>query len=134
MRKEILEDPKLTIEKESKKTMRPKVTGVTLDVVYPDGNSRTITIDPTVSEGIFWNDRVVEVLGAYYEEHNTEVTIEDLETSFGIKKAKRILGENPSRENKCKVSKEMIKQLWEWENDDGFRPTILGKSGECKPR
>ncbi len=108
---------------------RPKVTGVTVDLLYPDGKSRTIKIDPTKTEAIFFSDRAVkEIFAPFYEKHESKMPKDRLVKRFGVETERLIGGED-----EVKVDKELIKKLWENEGTDGFLPGLLSKTNDCNP-
>jgi len=108
---------------------RPRITGVTIDVVFPDGNSRTITIDPEKNEAVFWSDRaVIDILGEYYNTHDSYITVEELKKNFGEKAAKLA-----GKEEKIKVTKNLVEKLWKLESPDGYLLPMLKKGYKCIP-
>ena len=112
-----------------KKTKRPRLTGITLDVLYPDGNTRTITVDPNEVEALFWSDRtVLEIFAPYYESKETYITKDEMIARFGEKGETLV-----QQQDKVKVTKELIKEMWETESTDGYLPVTLGKTTDCLP-
>ncbi len=108
---------------------RPKVTGVTVDLLYPDGETRTIKIDPTKTEAIFLSDRAVkEIFAPFYEKYESEMTKDEIVNRFG-EKGERLIG----GKDKIKVDKELVEELWEKEDPDGYLPALLSKSIDCTP-
>jgi len=113
-----------------KKSKRPKVTGVTIDVVYPDGESKTITFDPTHVEALFWSEHtVLEVFAPFYETNAVYITKDEMIARFG-EKGKMMAKAG----DKIKVTKELIKEIWETKDPDGYLPVMLGKTNDCLPR
>jgi len=112
-----------------KKKNRPKVTGVTVNLLYPDGATRTITIDPIITEALFWSDRAVkEIFAPYYEKHKSEMPKDKMVKRFGAK-GEGLLG----GEDKVKMDKNVIEDLWENDDPDGYLPAMLSKSIDCFP-
>ena len=110
------------------KKNRSKVTGVTVNLVDPNGNPRTVKIDPTVIKAIFWDDKcVLEILAPFYEKQNTEMTSQELSSSFGTVVGKKVAGS----QKKVKLTKDVIKKLWEEEDDNGNLPALLAKTLLC---
>jgi len=106
---------------------RAKVTGITINLVDPDGYPRTVTIDPKFTKALFWDDKsVVDILGGFYENHNSVMTREDLIALFGTI-GKKVAGAN----KKIKLSKEVVKKLWEEEDENGQSLSLLGKTYLC---
>ncbi len=111
------------------KKNRPKVTGVTVRLSYPDGESKTIEIDPNKTEALFWSDRAVkEIFAPYYEKHKSEMPKDKMVKRFGAK-GERLLG----GEDKVKMDKNVVDDLWENDDPDGFLPAMLSKSINCFP-
>lgn len=112
-----------------KKICRPKVTGVTIDLVYPDGKARTITIDPNQVEAIFWSERAVkEILAPYYEKQQPEYSKDDYIKTFGDIAPKLF-----SSQDKVKFDKKTVEKLWNTEDNEGCLPALLRKSNKCIP-
>ena len=112
------------------KSQRPKVTGVTIDVEYPDGKSKKIKIDPTRVEALFWSDHtVLDIFAPFYETKDVYITKDEMIARFG-EKGKNMI----TTGDKVKVTKELIKELWETQDPDGFLPVTLGKTNDCLPR
>ena len=55
--------------KKSTKTepQRPRITGIILHVLMPDGTTRVHTLDPKNCDALVWSDRAIDVLGKFYE-------------------------------------------------------------------
>jgi hypothetical protein len=119
----------MTNEKQKK---RAKVTGVTVNVVYPNGNPGTFTIDPKVTKALFWDDETVsEILGSYYESKKpksemTKKQLIDLFGTIGKKVAK-------NKKDKFKVDKKVIEEIWNEEDDNGYSVAMMGKTFICIP-
>ncbi len=112
------------------KKNRPKVTGVTVRLSYPDGESKTIEIDPNKTEALFWSDRAIkEILAPYYEKHGREITKDEMVKRFGVK-GERLIG----GKDKVKVNGNLVDELWEKEESDGHLPALLSKTIDCFPR
>ncbi len=107
---------------------RARVTGITLDVVLPDGNSRTITVDPNEVEALFWSEQsVLKVLGPYYDTNPSDIDTADLEKRYG-QKAKQLA----AGAKKVKVTKKKVEELWNTPDDDDFLVACMGKTKLCK--
>lgn len=118
----------MTNEKQKK---RPKVTGVTVQMTYPDGKTGTITIDPKDIEALFWNDRSVsDILGSYYESNKHMMTKKKMIGTFGSR-GKKVAAKKTK--DKFKVDKQVIEELWNEEDDNGNLPALLAKSIFCIP-
>jgi len=113
----------------AKQKKRAKVTGITINLVDPKGNARTITIDPNVTKALFWDDKsVLDILAPFYDTHNPEMTREELIDRFGAV-GRKVAGAN----QKIKVTKDVIKKLWEEEDDNGDSLSLLSKTFICLP-
>lgn len=111
------------------KEKRPKVTGVTIDVVYPDGRSRTITIDPSQVEAVFWSERaVMDILAPYYKKHNPVVSQDDYTACAGDSNLAIFGGDD-----KITFKKETVEKLWKTKGLDGNLPFMLRKTKKCIP-
>lgn len=109
------------------KKNRSQVTGVTVKLVDPNGKPRTVKIDPTVTKALFWDEKcVLEILAPFYETQSSEMTSQKLSSSFGSV-GKKIAGS----QKKVKLTKEVIKKLWEEEDDNGNLPALLAKTFLC---
>jgi len=106
---------------------RSKVTGVTVDLVDPNGKPRTVKIDPKVNNALFWDDKsVLEILAPFYEKHSSEMTGTEFIALFGTI-GKKIAG----TKKKITITKDVIEQLWEEEDDNGESLSMLSKTLLC---
>jgi len=110
---------------------RVEVTGVTLNLSYPDGTQKVVTLDPKRAEAIFWSDRaVLEILAPCYEKIERYTTGEELATRFGD----HILSICPKdKAKKFKITPKFIKKMWELKNMDGFLMPFSAKTIKCLP-
>lgn len=111
---------------------RAKVTGVTLNVEYPNGSTGVITIDPTYTTGLFWSDEtVLQIFAPYYDRPSTVSSMSKKEfvDRFGPT-AERIIGKDES----IKITGNIVEKLWNLEDDKGFLRAVMGKTTECTPR
>lgn len=111
---------------------RAKLTGVTLNVEYPNGSTGVITIDPTYTTGLFWsNETVIEIFAPYYDRSGTpsEMTKKEFIDRFGSE-AKKIIGKN----DKITITGNVVEELWKLPDGKGFLRAVLGKTTECTPR
>jgi hypothetical protein len=108
---------------------RAKVTGITINLVDPNGNSRTVTIDPRTTKALFWDDKTVKnLLAPYYANNNPEMTRDELIALFGTI-GKKVAGSN----QKIKVTNKVIEKLWDETDDTGNSLPMLAKSVFCLP-
>ena len=85
-------------------TGRPRVTGITMELRYPDGRVTAAAIDPAVTEALCWSDRaVLEILAPFYNTYDGEVT------------------------------PRYVEQLWNFKNQNGMPPPYMSKSIDCTP-
>ncbi len=108
---------------------RAKLTGITLNILYPDGTLRAITLDPKHTTGLFWSDEtVLQIFAPYYDNVNSEMTKEEFINRFGPE-AKRIIGKNL----KIKITKNVVEELWNTPDEKGFLRAVMGKTNDCYP-
>ena len=108
---------------------RARVTGITINLVDPNGNSRTVTIDPRTTKALFWDEKAVKgILAPYYATNNPEMTREDLIALFGTI-GKKVAGSN----QKIKVTSKVIEDLWDETDDKGNSLAMMAKSIFCLP-
>lgn len=121
----------LTNPEEMKKTKnRAKVTGVTINLSYPDGSSRTITIDPARVEAIFWSDRgVKEILAPFYDTIDKMVSKQIIIERFGEGAA----GLVAEYSDEFKITPELIKLLWDLEHGEDGQIAFICKTIKCIP-
>src|SRR5262249_52792073 len=92
-------------------------------------NCRTVTIDPSRAEGVFWSDRtILHMLAPFYSTINKMVTREQLEKRFGN------LDTIFRGADEIRITSEVIEQLWQLENEEGTLPAFLTKTVDCIPR
>lgn len=118
----------MTDQTKSKK--RAKLTGITLNIEYPDGTTRVVTVDPTLTTGLFWSDEtVLQIFAPFYDNVQSEMTKEEFVNRFGDE-AKTIIG----NDSKIKVTRNVVEELWNLEDSKGFYRAMLGKTTDCLPR
>jgi hypothetical protein len=110
----------------TKAPKRPKITGITLHVLMPDGTTRVHTIDPKTSDALAWSDRAVEVFGKFYDKggpaEGKQMSREDFLHHFPH--GEPIIGQQPH----LAMTPEVVKQLWNHPKADGTTPAFLSKS------
>lgn len=103
--------------------MRPQVTSVA--VTLSDG--RTLTLDASHLEGLFWTDRTVnEMLGPFYNTFNMQLTPADL---TGSEAALPVLGGQSSVD----ITPALVSQLWAATDQNGNLPAFVKKAEKCVP-
>jgi hypothetical protein len=106
---------------------RPKITGITLNLLMPDGSTRIRTLDPVQSDGLFWSDRSIDVLAAFYAPggpaEGKRMKAEDLITLFGKGVTKLLDGRG-----EVVLTPDLIRALWNHTKEDGTAPAFLCKS------
>jgi hypothetical protein len=103
--------------------MRPQVTSVA--VTLSDG--RTLTLDASNLEGLFWSDRTVnEMLGPFYNTFDMQITPAHL---VGSEAALPVLRGQSS----VAITPALVDQLWNAADSKGNLPTLMKKAGPCVP-
>lgn len=104
---------------------RPKITGITLNVLMPDGTTRTHTLDPVECDALAWSDRGVKILGKFYEKggpaEGKRMSREDFLRRFP--QAARLLGKSQD----ILMTPELVERLWNLAKEDGTTPAFLCK-------
>lgn len=109
---------------------RPTVTGVTLNIAYPDGSTKTITVDAWRVEGIFWSDRaVLEMLAPFYDKIEKITTVEELEDRFGSSRLKSL----KQKSGEVRITPALIETLWNTPGEQGHLPPVIMKTRKCIP-
>ncbi|HEX9011295.1 MAG TPA: hypothetical protein VF804_13085 [Holophagaceae bacterium] len=105
---------------------RPKITGITLNVLMPDGTTRIHTLDPVDSDALAWSDRGVKILGKFYEKggpaEGKRMTREDFLRRFP--QAAKLIGKSQD----ILMTPELIERLWNLPKEDGTTPAFLCKN------
>ncbi|HJV48609.1 MAG TPA: hypothetical protein VJ549_04985 [Geothrix sp.] len=105
---------------------RPRITGITLNVLMPDGTTRVHTIDPKAAEALAWSDRAVQILGKYYDKggpaEGKQMAREDFLHHFPH--GAPIIGEQPH----LTMTPDVVHQIWNHPKEDGSTPAYLCKS------
>ena len=109
---------------------RIKITGVTINVEMPNGQSKIITIDPTRVEAIFWTDRAVnEILAPFYDKIDKKVSKETIIERFG-EQAEQLM---KNFDNEFRITPDFITQLWELNNQSENKTAFITKTRKCIP-
>jgi hypothetical protein len=107
-------------------TNRPRITGITLNVLMPDGTTRVHTIDPKASDALAWSDRAVQVFGKFYDKggpaEGKVMTKEDLLHHFPH--AESLVGDQPH----VAMTPQVVDKLWNLPKADGTVPAFLCKN------
>jgi hypothetical protein len=105
---------------------RPKITGITLTLLMPDGTTQVHSIDPEQSDALAWSDRAVEILGKFYDKggpaEGKHMSREDLLHHFPH--ATAIIGNQPH----LPLTPTVVNQLWNHPKGDGTAPAFLCKA------
>ena len=103
-----------------------------LNIEYPDGSIKDISIDAGEFEGTFWPYRtVIEMLGLFYDSNHKEASLKDLRSSFG-EKSVSVLVED--QKGNIQLTLSVIKSLWKNENEKGYNPACILKPEKCIPQ
>lgn len=112
---------------------RERVTGVTLHITSPSGQSRTITLDPRRVEGLFWSDRAVnEILAPFYDTIEKKTTKTELVDRFG-KSITSVFSELGTKGEQVTITPALIRALWLNPNDHGNLRPFMAKTIKCIP-
>ncbi|WDR37906.1 hypothetical protein NN484_09255 [Pseudomonas serboccidentalis] len=117
-----------------KAVVRETVIGITINVLTSEGHCKTLTIDPSRTEALFWSDRAVnEILAPFYERIEKYTTREELINRFGvgIKKTLTSLGGN---DEQVRITPELIKEMWQLTHENGDGVSYIEKTRQCIPR
>lgn len=105
---------------------RPKITGITLNVLMPDGTTKTHTIDPDQCDALAWSDRAVQVLGKFYDKggpaEGKRMSREDFLNHFPH--AASLIGDQTD----LPMTPDMVSRIWNHPKEDGHSPAYLCKS------
>lgn len=105
---------------------RPRITGITLNLLMPDGTTRVHTIDPKASDALAWSDRAVEVFGKFYDKggpaEGKHMSREDFLRHFPH--GEPIIGDQPH----LPMTPAVVNQIWNHPKADGTTPAYLCKS------
>ncbi len=113
----------------SAKPNRPVVTGITVNLSYPDGSSRTVTYDPRNTEALFWTDwAVTEILGRYYERFHPKLTRGELERRFGKARVAKLRAGT-----ELDISSQDILDLWNTPDESGQLLALMTKKPDTSP-
>lgn len=111
------------------KPNRPVVTGITVNLSYPDGSSRTVTYDPRNTEALFWTDwAVTEILGRYYERFHPKLTRGELERRFGKARV-----QNLRAGTELEINSQDIQALWNTPDEFGQFLGMMTKKPDTSP-
>ena len=106
------------------------MTGVTLNIAYPDGTTKTVTVDAWRVEGIFWSDRtVIEMLAPFYDKFEKITTIEELADRFGASRLKSL----KQKTGEIRITSKLIETLWHTPGENGNLPPVIMKTRKCIP-
>jgi hypothetical protein len=115
--------------KSTENSKRAVVTGITINLSYPDGSSRTVTVDPKRTEAIFWSDRAaMEILAPFYSTIEKSTTAEEMALRFG----EHVL-ELCGKKGEVKITPEFIRNLWRLPNKQGVCMPFILKTIKCIP-
>lgn len=105
---------------------RPRITGITLNLLMPDGSTKTHAVDPDDCDALAWSDRAVQVLGKFYDRggpaEGKQMTREDFLQAFPH--GGPIIGD----QTQLDMTPEAVDQIWNQPKADGTGPGFLCKS------
>jgi hypothetical protein len=109
---------------------RPVVTAIAITYIVA-GQTKTVHLDPTKVEALFFNDRAVNsILGGFYQAQAAQVvmTQEQAVQSFGAR-AQAVLAGGTS----VVKSANLVQTLWNLPDANGFGPAFVMKDIFCIP-
>ncbi|HLP47290.1 MAG TPA: hypothetical protein VK469_15165 [Candidatus Kapabacteria bacterium] len=120
----------MVVDKSKKNTnIRAKVTGITLNIVNPDGTTGIVTLDPNITTCLFWNDEsVYKILAPFYDSTQSEMTKHEFIKRFGQEYQEVIKDEK----DPFKVTGDIIKRIWKHSHSKGMRAMMI-KTTDCLP-
>ena len=105
---------------------RPKITGITLNLLMPDGTTKVHSLDPEECDALVWSDRAVQVFGKFYDKggpaEGKHMTREDFLRHFPH--GGPIIGEHPH----LPITPEVVHKIWHHTDTEGTAPAFLAKS------
>jgi hypothetical protein len=108
---------------------RPRVTGVELHMLYPDGSQVSTTLAGSSFEGIFWSDRAAsEILAPFYNTIERRSTRDEMIERCGPA-VTSIIG----NQKNISITPKLVENLWNLEDENGFLPPFLMKIPDCFP-
>lgn len=109
---------------------RGQVTDVSLTVQYPDGSTRTFSIDPAQTIGVAWGDQgIAELLAPFYAANPQLKTRSVLEDSLGSKVAGLLMGGLPD----ITVTDQSIQTLWGLQENGAYLLSFIAKKADKPP-
>lgn len=105
---------------------RPKITGITLNLLMPDGTTKVHAVDPNECDALAWSDRAVQVLGKFYDKggpaEGKHMSREDLLHHFPH--AEALVGDQPH----LPMTPAVVHHIWNLPKADGIGLAFLSKS------
>jgi hypothetical protein len=105
---------------------RPKITGITLNLLMPDGTTKVHAVDPNECDALAWSDRAVQVLGKFYDQggpaEGKHMSREDL--LHHLPHTESLIGDLPH----LPMTPAVVNQIWNHPKDDGTGVAFLCKS------
>lgn len=112
------------------KTNRPRVVRISVTLEHTDGTTRTIDVDPTRYNAMFWDDAsVLGILGEFYEGKQRTMSRSDCELAFGKDRASAIFGQQST----LTLDRRLIEKLWNTPDAKGEYIGIMFKDHKCIP-
>jgi hypothetical protein len=106
---------------------RPQVSGVTLQLLYPDGQTKEMSFKEGSFEGLFWSERtVLEILAPFYETTERRLSRADLIDVCGPR-ASSLIGNR----DEIQITPALVADLWNLENEEGLLPPVIMKIPDC---
>lgn len=117
--------------------VRPNIKNIT--ITFEDGSQKVYPHDGYMPTALFWGEKGIDILGAYYDhvKKNQTVTYEQLEADFGKATADAVT--KPGKT--APLNRAVIKKIWETPTDTDadaestpVLPGLLSKEPACPTR
>ncbi len=108
---------------------RPRVTGITLQLVFPGGRTASVPVDPATTEALCWSDRAVsEILAPFYDSYESLLTPGKLVEETAFHMLPLLKGQTYRA-----VSPALVEELWYPVTAGDPAPPFIRKSKRCIP-
>lgn len=106
---------------------RPGISGVTLQLLLPNGKKRQVFLEEGSFEGLFWSDRTVqEILAPFYNTVDRRLSRTSIIDSFGPN-VTSIIGDR----QEIRLTAELVSRLWNLKDEEGLLPSLFIKRPNC---
>jgi len=109
---------------------RPEITGITVDLCYPKEGEKSLFMNPSETNALFWSDRaVLEILAPFYDNYERVLSRHEMGAYCGSPGLSLMAGKENMR-----ITPQLVEQLWHLEKQDGTLPAFVAKMPECPLR